>query len=87
MTGIQVGMNVVWHRKLRATQNFYSGEFNFALSIAFQSNGGDAWKKNRGDENFMADPLWEIEETAQGLTSKRWEEQQKLLETRKLTLI
>ena len=75
-------MNMVWHRKLRATQNFHSGEFHFALTIAFQSNGGDAWKKNRGagDENlkqpsakyqFTADLRREIEETAQGLTSKR----------------
>ena len=27
MTGIQVGMNIVWHWKLRVSQNFYSGKF------------------------------------------------------------
>ena len=97
ITGIQVGMNIVWHWKVRAAQNFYSGEFNFALTIAFQSYGGDVWKKNRGDEDstppsansfinqFMADLRRVIEETAQELTSKWWEERQKLLEMRKQT--
>ena len=93
----QVGVNIVWHWKLRAAQNFYSGEFNFALTIAFQSYGGDVWKKNHGDEDskppsansfinqFMADLRRVTEETAQELTSKWWEERQKLLEMRKQT--
>ena len=54
MADTQVCKKTVWHWKVKATQNFCSGEYNFAPTIE-QGNGSNALKKNCGDEGSNID--------------------------------
>ena len=60
MADTQVCKKTVWHWKVKATQNFCSGEYNFAPTIE-QGNGSNALKKNCGDEgpNIDSWPTYE----------------------------